>query len=128
MFHLVDQHYLIQMDMSSFPKKIQFKKKVLPQSQLLRCASWFSQWTFDVNTSKEKESSFHFLSRTQCQISTIVPMIYIISPESSSHESLMYMIITLRQRIQEKLLDNILVYNRVETLHGFLRLYIHVYV
>ena len=29
-FHLVGQHFLIEMDMSSFPKMIQFKQKVLP--------------------------------------------------------------------------------------------------
>ena len=34
-FHLLVHEFLVEMDMSSFPKMIQFKRNVLPHSQLL---------------------------------------------------------------------------------------------
>jgi len=34
-FHLIGYRFLIEMDMASFPKMLQFKKKMLPESQLL---------------------------------------------------------------------------------------------
>lgn len=127
-FHLVGQHFLIEMDMSSFPKMIQFKQKVLPQAQLLRWASWFSQWKFEVKHIKGKDNFLpDFLSRTQRQISTIVPMILTLSPENPTENTLRSMIASMPQGLQEKMLDNVLIYRGIETLHGFLKLYIHRY-
>ncbi|XP_071708862.1 uncharacterized protein [Rutidosis leptorrhynchoides] len=42
-FHLIGHEFEIKMDMSSFPRMLQFKRKILPQAQLLRWANWFSQ-------------------------------------------------------------------------------------
>jgi hypothetical protein len=36
------------MDCSSFPKMLQFKRKMLPHPQLLRLADWFSKCTFTI--------------------------------------------------------------------------------
>ncbi|ESQ50051.1 hypothetical protein EUTSA_v10002258mg, partial [Eutrema salsugineum] len=124
-FHLVGQHFLIEMDMSSFPKMIQFKQKILPQAQLLRWASWFSQWKFDVKHIKGKYNFLpDFLSRTQRQISAVIPMIYTLTP---TEESLRNMIAKMPQGIQEKILETTLVYQGCEKLHGFLKLYVYRY-
>lgn len=40
--------------MSSFPKILQFKQKMLPQAHLQRWSNWFSQWTFNVKYVKGK--------------------------------------------------------------------------
>lgn len=127
-FHLVGQHFLIEMYMSSFPKMIQFKQKVMPQEQLLRWGSWFSQWKFDVKHIKWKENVLpDFLSRTQRQISVIIPMIYALSPENPAEKSLRQMISMMPQGLQARMLDLVLVYRGLETVHGFLKLYIHRY-
>ena len=42
-FHLIVHHFLIEIDMSSFLKMLKFKRKMLPQEQLLRWSNWFSQ-------------------------------------------------------------------------------------
>ncbi|ESQ47393.1 hypothetical protein EUTSA_v10028344mg [Eutrema salsugineum] len=124
-FHLVGQHFLIEMDMSSFPKMIQFKQKILPQAQLLRWASWFSQWKFDVKHNIGKDNFLpDFLSRTQRQISAVIPMICTLTP---TEESLRDMIAKMPQGIQEKILETALVYQRCEKLHGFLKLYVYRY-
>ena len=34
--HLLGHNFLVEMDMSSFPKMLQFKRKMLPRPQLLR--------------------------------------------------------------------------------------------
>lgn len=97
-FHLVGQHFLIEMDMSSFPKMIQFKQKVLPQAQLLKWASWFSQWKFDVKHIKGKDNFLpDFLLRTQRQISAIFPMILTLSPENPTENTLRGMIASMPQ-------------------------------
>ncbi|KAG7599194.1 hypothetical protein ISN44_As06g033880 [Arabidopsis suecica] len=107
---------------------IQFKQKVLPQAQLLRWASWFSQWKFDVKHIKGNDNFLpDFLSRTQRQISAIVPMILTLSPENPTENTLRNMIASMPQGLQEKMLDNVLIYRGIETLHGFLKLYIYRY-
>ncbi|MFQ6635906.1 hypothetical protein Gotur_021443, partial [Gossypium turneri] len=53
-FHLTGYHFLVEMDMSSFPKMLQFKQKEVPHSQLLRWAEWFSRFSFDVVHIKRK--------------------------------------------------------------------------
>nr|GFA85499.1 putative reverse transcriptase domain, viral movement protein [Tanacetum cinerariifolium] len=41
-FHLIGHDFQVEMDMSSFPRMLQFKRKMLPQAQLLRWSNWFS--------------------------------------------------------------------------------------
>ncbi|CDP21136.1 unnamed protein product [Coffea canephora] len=53
-FFLISQHFLIEMDMGSFPKMLHFKQKTIPHPQLLRWAAWFSQYSFDVKHIKGK--------------------------------------------------------------------------
>ncbi|KAJ9550757.1 hypothetical protein OSB04_014802 [Centaurea solstitialis] len=63
-FHLIGHHFQIEMDMSSFPKMLQFKRKMLPEAQLLRWSNWFSQWQFTVKHIKGTENILaDFLSR-----------------------------------------------------------------
>lgn len=81
-FHLIGQHFLIEMDMSAFPKMLQFKQKMLPQAQLLRWANWFSQWKFEAKHIKGKNNFLpDFLSRTRRTIAPIFPLIYSIQTE-----------------------------------------------
>lgn len=47
-FHLIGYHFLIEMDMSSFPKILMFKQKDGPHPQLLRWSEWFFKYSFDV--------------------------------------------------------------------------------
>ncbi len=56
-FHLIGHKFLIEMDMSSFPKMIQFKQKQLPHPQLLKWAEWFSWFDFEVKHIKGKNNS-----------------------------------------------------------------------
>ncbi|ESQ44801.1 hypothetical protein EUTSA_v10003399mg, partial [Eutrema salsugineum] len=42
-FHLIGHKFRIEMDMSSFPKMLQFKQKMVPHQQLLRWSEWFSK-------------------------------------------------------------------------------------
>ncbi|KAI3747086.1 hypothetical protein L6452_09531 [Arctium lappa] len=63
-FHFIGHCFQIEMDMSSFPLIIQFKRKMLPEAQLLRWANWFSQWKFTVKHIKGSENILaDFLSR-----------------------------------------------------------------
>ncbi|GJS31849.1 putative reverse transcriptase domain, viral movement protein [Tanacetum coccineum] len=41
-FHLIGHEFQVEMDMSSFPRMLQFKRKMLPHAQLLRWSNWFS--------------------------------------------------------------------------------------
>ena len=63
-FHLLGHNFLVKMDMSSFPKMLQFKRKMLPHPQLLRWSNWFSQWLFLVRHIKGKDNLItNYLSR-----------------------------------------------------------------
>lgn len=53
-FHLIGHKFLIEIDMSAFPKMLSFKQKQIPNSQLFRWAEWFSNFDFDVKHIKEK--------------------------------------------------------------------------
>ncbi|KAK8492338.1 hypothetical protein V6N11_066149 [Hibiscus sabdariffa] len=53
-FHLIGHHFLVEMDMSSFPQMIKFKQKIIPNPQLLRWAEWFSKYSFDCKHIKGK--------------------------------------------------------------------------
>ncbi|KAJ9544615.1 LOW QUALITY PROTEIN: hypothetical protein OSB04_024322 [Centaurea solstitialis] len=62
--YLIGHDFQIEMDMSSFPKMLQFKRKMLPQAQLLRWSNWFSQWKFIVKHIKATQNILaNFLSR-----------------------------------------------------------------
>ncbi|KAK8562834.1 hypothetical protein V6N12_010900 [Hibiscus sabdariffa] len=54
-FHLSGHHFLVEMDMSSFPQMIKFKQKIIPNPQLLRWAEWFSKYSFDCKHIKAKQ-------------------------------------------------------------------------
>ncbi|GKE13452.1 putative reverse transcriptase domain, viral movement protein [Tanacetum coccineum] len=63
-FHLIGHEFQVEMDMSSFPHMLQFKRKMLPHAQLLRWSNWFSQWKFIVKHIKGTENILaDFLSR-----------------------------------------------------------------
>ncbi|GJW68799.1 putative reverse transcriptase domain, viral movement protein [Tanacetum coccineum] len=63
-FHLIGHEFQVEMDMSSFPRMLQFKRKMLPHVQLLRWSNWFSQWKFTVKHIKGTENVLtDFLSR-----------------------------------------------------------------
>ncbi|KAF7851347.1 hypothetical protein BT93_L4078 [Corymbia citriodora subsp. variegata] len=47
-FHLIGHHFLVEMDMSSFPQMLKFKQKQVSHPQLLRWAEWFSKYSFEV--------------------------------------------------------------------------------
>ena len=92
-FHLLGHNFLVEMDMSSFPKMLQFKRKMLPHPQLLRWSNWFSQWSFQVKHIKGKDNLItDYLSRKPLVLNTtIIPptlCVYpIIDPSSSSGPS-----------------------------------------
>ncbi|KAK9011416.1 hypothetical protein V6N11_044267 [Hibiscus sabdariffa] len=53
-FHLIGYHFLVEMDMSSFPQMLKFKQNIIPNPQLLRWAEWFSKYSFDCKHIKGK--------------------------------------------------------------------------
>ena len=92
-FHLLRHNFLVEMDMSSFPKMLQFKRKMLPYPQLLRWSNWFSQWSFQVQHIKGKDNVItDYLSRKPQVLNTTIispPLcVYpITNPSSSSGPS-----------------------------------------
>ena len=90
-FHLLGHNFLVEMNMSFFPKMLQFKRKMLPHPQLLRSSNWFSQWSFQVKHIKGRDNLItNYLSRKSPTINTTVissPLcVYpITNPSSSSH-------------------------------------------
>ena len=80
-FHLLGHNFIVEMDMSSFSKMLQFKRKMLPHPQLLRWSNWFSQWSFQVGHIKRKDKLitdnlsimfFFFFSFSLCGLSCVV--------------------------------------------------------
>ncbi|KAL4319493.1 hypothetical protein GQ457_18G015440 [Hibiscus cannabinus] len=53
-YHLIGHHFLVEMDMSSFPQMLKFKQKTVPHPQLLRWSEWFSKYSFDCRHIKGK--------------------------------------------------------------------------
>ena len=92
-FHLLGHHFLVEMDMSSFPKMFQFKRKMLPHPQLLRWSNWFSQWSFQVKHIKGRDNLItDYLSRKPPVLNTTIlpsPLcVYpVTDPSSSSNPS-----------------------------------------
>ena len=77
------------MDMSSFPKMLQFKRKMLPHPQLLRWSNWFSLWSFQVKHIKGKDNLItDYLSRKPLALNTTIILpplcVYPITDPSSS--------------------------------------------
>ena len=80
------------MDMSSFPKMLQFKRKMLLHPQLLRWSYWFSQWSFLVKHIKGNDNLItDYLSRKSPVLNTTIispPLcVYPITDPSSSSGS-----------------------------------------
>ena len=78
--------------MSSFPKMLQFKRKMLPHPQLLRWANWFPQWSFQVKHIKGKDDFItDYLSKKHPVLNTVIippPLcVYPITDPSSSSGS-----------------------------------------
>ena len=72
-FHLLGHNFLVEMDMSYFPKMLQFKRKMLPHPQLLRWSNWFSQWSFQVQHIKGKDNVItYYLSRKPPVLNTTI--------------------------------------------------------
>ncbi|KAK9047390.1 hypothetical protein V6N11_053236 [Hibiscus sabdariffa] len=63
-FHLIGYHFLVEMDMSSFPQMLKFKQKIIPNPQLLQWVEWFSKYSFDCKHIKGKFNTLaDFLTR-----------------------------------------------------------------
>ncbi|RYR41952.1 hypothetical protein Ahy_A08g038396 [Arachis hypogaea] len=63
-FHLSSYHFTVEMDNTSFPSMLEIKKKILPDSQLLRWKDWFSRYKFEVRHIKGHQNTLaDFLSR-----------------------------------------------------------------
>ena len=80
------------MDMSSFSKMLQFKRKMLLHPQLLRWSNWFSQWSFQVKHIKGKDNLItDYLSKKPPVLNTTIispPLcVYPITDPSSSSGS-----------------------------------------
>ena len=80
------------MDMSSFSKMLQFKRKMLLHPQLLRWSNWFSQWSFQVKHIKGKDNLItDYLSRKPLALNTTIILpplcVYPITDPSSSSGS-----------------------------------------
>ena len=72
-FHLLEHNFLVEMDMSSFPKMLKFKRKMLPHPQLLRWANWFSQWSFQGKHIKGKDNLItNYFSRKPPVLNTTI--------------------------------------------------------
>ena len=77
------------MDMSSFPKMLQLKRKILLHPQLLKWSNWFSQWSFQVEHIKGKDNLItDYLSKKPPVLNTtIIPpplCVYPVTDPSSS--------------------------------------------
>ncbi|KAL2541639.1 putative reverse transcriptase domain [Abeliophyllum distichum] len=78
------------MDMSAFPKMMNFKQKQIPNSQLLRWAEWFSNFDFEV---KHIEGHNNLLPdllskpKSKSMVSKIIPVICMIGSSSSKPSS-----------------------------------------
>ena len=67
-FHLVSHYFIIQLDMSAFPRMLEFKQKTVPHPQLLHWQEWFSKYSFTIQTKTGKDNIVaDFLSQPQKQ-------------------------------------------------------------
>ena len=91
-FHLLGHNFLVETNMSSFSKILQFERKMLPLPQLLRWPNWFSQWSFQVKHIKGKDNLItDYFSRKPPVLNTTIispPLcVYPITDPSSSSGS-----------------------------------------
>ena len=135
-FHLLGHNFLVEMDMSSFPKMLQFKRKMLPHPQLLRWSNWFSQRYFQVKHIKRKDNLItDYLFRKPLAINTtIIPPpleVYpITDPSSSSSSSLTVLddILNMIENLPLEIKDQINTFNLearskriIRILHNYLK-------
>ena len=124
------------MDMSSFSKMLQFKRKMLLHPQLLRWSNWFSQWSFQVKHIKGKDNLItDYLSKKPPVLNTTIispPLcVYpITDPSSSSGSSsanpddILNMIENLPLEIKDQIKTLTLVARAkriIKTLHDYLK-------
>ena len=84
-FHLVAYHFTVIIDCSSFPKMLQFKRKMLPHPQLLRLAEWFSKYTFTVEHIKGTKNLIpDMLTRAPKSQTLLLPSILMASSSNPS--------------------------------------------
>ncbi|KAL2512843.1 RT RNaseH 2 domain-containing protein [Abeliophyllum distichum] len=89
-FHLIGHHFFIEMDMSAFPKMMNFKQKQIQNSQLLRWAECFSNFDFEVKHIKGHNNLLpDLLSRpnSKSMVNKIIPVICMIGSSSSKPSS-----------------------------------------
>lgn len=83
-FYPTGHKFLVEMDMSAFPKMLSFKQKQIPISQLLRWAKWFSKFYFDVKHIKWKINLLlDLLTRPKFSHIQSIPIICMMSPPYS---------------------------------------------
>jgi len=79
-FHLAAYHFTVIMNYSSFPKMLQFRRKILPHPQLLRLAEWFSKYTFTVEHIKRTKNLIpDMLTRPPKSQKLLLPLILMAS-------------------------------------------------
>ncbi|KAF8035991.1 hypothetical protein BT93_C1879 [Corymbia citriodora subsp. variegata] len=68
-FHLIGYHFLVEMDVASFPQMTKFKQKQIPHPKLLRWGEWFSKYSFEAKyIGRKKNVLADFLSRPRIPI------------------------------------------------------------
>ncbi|PON53918.1 hypothetical protein PanWU01x14_199150 [Parasponia andersonii] len=100
-FHLIGHHFLVETDFASFRGMMTFKQNKPVNAQLLRLATWFSQYSFEVKHIKGKNNIIpDFLSRppqtsinspaqANCRTIKAIPVLpQIYTMTSSSQDSL----------------------------------------
>jgi len=84
------------MDNSSFPKILEFKNKMPPNSQILRLNDWFSRYDFSVKHIKGKNNLIpDFLSRPSKTVKVITSthsflLIFMVKPLAETTKTIRY--------------------------------------
>ncbi|CDP19118.1 unnamed protein product [Coffea canephora] len=109
-FFLISHHFLVEMDMGSFPKMLNFKQNLVPNPQLLRWSAWFSQYSFDVKNIKGKKNIVaDFFSRKkplpQQALSTQVLSCLMFSPVSSEPPDIHQLIHGKKKILKESVIN-----------------------
>jgi hypothetical protein len=97
------------MDYSSFPKILQFKRKMLPHPQLLRLAKWFFKYTFTVEHIKEnKNLILDMLTKPPKSQTLLLPLILLASSSNPPPPKQDFHAIDLPPLAQEMVLNHTL--------------------
>lgn len=92
------------MDMSAFPRMLYFQKKLLPHTQLLRWAQWFSRWDLQVKNIKGSNNILaDYLSRQPLRSIMPIPLVY---PLELVHDLPFEVRTTILEILQEKRSQN----------------------